>query len=81
MMLMPGLQTLYLWGATASQRDLLVAALETQPDGRGGYGYCRDGKLAGSVRISSLAGCVKMVALICCCQVSIYAAWASASGS
>ncbi len=54
--MMPGMQTLYLWGGNAAQRDLLVAALETQPDGRGGYGYCREGELAGSIRISSLAG-------------------------
>ena len=53
---MAGVQTLYLWGANAAQRDVLVAAQELQADGCAGYGYCREGDLAGSLRISSIAG-------------------------
>ncbi len=55
---MPSEQTLYLWGVvTVTQRDTLVAAISSQAEVHGGYGYEPTGELAGSIRISSVPGC------------------------
>ena len=55
---MPSVQTLYLWGAvTVTQRDTLLAAMSSEADVHGGYGYEPSGELAGSIRLSSITRC------------------------